>query len=442
MTQTLAFACQRSKAAPIRVGYVLKRFPRLSETFILNEILELERQGVEVSIFSLLRPPAEARHKLLDRLQAKVTYLPGRKALKGWEFYQAFADKPDEVTAPLVCLESMGLPGAPLFPGKAPEDIWRLLFQSSVLQYHIESLGLKHLHAHFGSDATTVALLAGQLTQTPFSYTAHARDIYHTYVDLLCDNAMRRLKMEQAAFVATVSDYNKHHLDHLVPPVVRPRIHRLYNGIDLNLFRPSERRREKSLFVAVGRLVEKKGFAHLVEACRRLKSDGRSFHCTIVGEGPERENLETAIGRAGLAGQVELAGAKPQEELLGIIAHATAVVLPCVVTPSGDRDGLPTVLLEALALGIPCVTTRVSGNPEIVDEGETGLIVSPENPTELAAAMMRFLDDPELSCAMARACRGKAEKDFDLKANVAKLKSHFMQASAEFQDARKASICA
>jgi glycosyltransferase involved in cell wall biosynthesis len=430
------------QAAPLRVGYVLKRFPRLSETFILNEILELERQGVEVSVFSLLRPPAEARHKLLDKLRANVTYLPGRKALKGWEFYQAFADKPDEASAPLVCLESMGLPGAPLFPGKAPKDIWRLLFQASVLQYHVEALGLQHLHAHFGSDATTVALLAGQLAATPFSYTAHARDIYHTYVDLLSDNAMRRLKMEQAAFVATVSDYNKCYLDRLVLPAVRPRIHRLYNGIDLSLFRPREEEREEALFVGVGRLVEKKGFSGLVEACRRLKAEGRSFRCVIVGEGPERESLEAAIEAAHLGDSLELAGAKPQEDLLGIIARATAVVLPCVVTPSGDRDGLPTVLLEALALGIPCVTTRVSGNPEIVDEGETGFIVDPGEAPELAAAMARFLDDPDLSRSMAGACRRKAERDFDLKANVAKLKTLFLQASAEFQDSRRTSICA
>ena len=442
MKRSHVTARRMPQTAPLKVAYVLKRFPRLSETFILNEILELERQGVEVSVFSLLRPPAEARHKLLDDLRAQVTYLPGRKALKEWDLYCNQGEDREDREAALAAVQEKGLPGAPLFPGKAAEDIWRLFLQAHVLKDYVIGQGIDHLHAHFGSDATTVALMASHLSGRRYSYTAHARDIYHTYVDLIADYTMRRTKMERAAFVATVSEYNKRHLDQLVPAPVRGRIHRLYNGIDLKRFRPNGKDREEALFVAVGRLVEKKGFGDLVEACRQLKAQGRKFRCVLVGEGPERESLTAAIDAADLGDSVQLVGAKPQEELLKIIGKASAVVLPCVVTPSGDRDGLPTVLLEALALGIPCVTTNVSGNPEIVDTDKTGYIVSPGDCGALAAAMARFLADPGLSARMANACRAKAERDFDLRSNVATLIGHFFDARAGADAERRVSACA
>ncbi|NIA69677.1 colanic acid biosynthesis glycosyltransferase WcaL [Pelagibius litoralis] len=411
------------ETAPLRIGYVLKRFPRLSETFILNEILALERAGVEVEIFSLLRPPAEDRHALLSELKAPVTYLPSkasaaRLTLKtGLEAERAsFADVFDDlVTHP------------PLFSGKSPEDVAVLHLKASVLAFLAHRRGIRHFHAHFGSDAATAALLLSRLTGGSFSYTAHARDIYHTYTSPLDDARMRRAKMAEARFLVTVSDYNAEHLRSLCPNAAQ-RIHRLYNGIDLTRFVANETMRQPGRIISVGRFIEKKGFPILIEACRILRDRGQLFDCLILGDGPLRTQLEAQIDRLGLTDVVRLGGSLPQERLIAEMQTGAVVTLPCIVSESGDRDGLPTVLLEAMALGLPVVTTTVSGGPEIVVESETGHLCPPGNPAALAAALESLLVNPLRAAQMGAAGRGRAERLFDLERNVASLRVLFENA--------------
>ncbi len=420
-------------AAPggrLKVGYVLKRFPRLSETFILNEVLELERQGVEVEIFSLLKPPAEERHRLLDRLRAPVTYLPGNRALESWAVRAGLGDGRQARRRVVDLVAEEGFDPGPLFAGKDAATVARLRLQGLTLAVLAGGRGIRHLHAHFGSDATTVALLASRQSGIPFSYTAHARDIYHTYVDPGTDADIRRRKMAEAAFVLTVSEYNCRHLRKLYGGVDADKIRRLYNGIDLRRFRPPAAAPAGDRILGVGRLVEKKGFRHLVEACRLLDAEGRTFRCLIVGDGPERDSLSARIAEAGLEGKVSLLGPRTQEELISIMAASTVLVLPAVVTPSGDRDGLPTVLLEALALGLPAISTEVAGIPEIIEDRRTGLLVPPGDPASLAAAIGEILSQPDLRRRLARQGRLKAESAFDLRRNVGLLKRHFERAAA------------
>ena len=286
--------------SPPKVGYVLKRFPRLTETFILNEILELERQGIEVTVFSLLRPPEEARHGFMGSLRAKVTYLRCGDMLANWKLHTSVGDVARVKTPIGDALDECGPPFPELFPGKDPAAICTLYLKATTAAVLAQSEGIGHLHAHFGSDATTVALLASRLSGIPYSFTAHARDIYHTYVDPAADAAMRRCKIAEAAFVATVSEYNRRHLIGLAGPASAAKIHRLYNGVDLQRFQPKASAPEADLFLAVGRLVEKKGFADLIEACRLLRDSGAPFRCMIVGEGPLRSALLQQIEEAGL----------------------------------------------------------------------------------------------------------------------------------------------
>ncbi|MGL5009611.1 MAG: glycosyltransferase, partial [Paracoccaceae bacterium] len=223
----------------------------------------------------------------------------------------------------------------------------------------------------------------------------------------------------------TVSDYNAAHLRTLCPEAAG-RIHRLYNGIDLTLFTPTEAP-VPGRILAVGRLVEKKGFGVLVDACAILRDRGVGFDCRIIGDGPLQEALAAQIGTLGLAAKVRLVGQMPQERLAGELGTAAVATLPCVVTPDGDRDGLPTVLLEAMGMAIPVVTTTVTGGPDIVAHGETGLLCPPNDPAALADALATLLADPFRARAMGAAARLRAERLFDLTTNVAHLAAHFAE---------------
>lgn len=412
---------------PPRIGYVLKRFPRLSETFILNEILELERQGVEVEIFSLLRPPEEPSHDLLGCLHARVTYLPRGKALNFWTVETRRINQANEKThlSEQLSTEARGLDD--LFPGKNSEEICQIHLKATSLAMLASTKGLQHLHAHFMSDPATVAMLASRLTRIPFSFTAHARDIFHTYVDPEIDDSVRCRKIAEAEFVTTVSDYNRRHLIKLAGPVSAEKIHLLYNGIDLERFQPADCPSPQPVFLAVGRLVEKKGFRDLIDACGILARSGRDFRCLIVGEGPDRGELEARLTAAGLKHRVSLLGAMSQVEVINLMGQVLALVLPCVVSKSGDRDGLPTVLLEALAKGLPAISTFVAGIPEIIDNGRSGLLVPSERPEALASAMTRLLSEPELRTRVSRSGRAKAERCFNLSSNVSRLKRLFLR---------------
>lgn len=382
-----------------RIGYVLKRFPRFSETFILNELLSLERQGFAPHVWSLLSPPEEPRHARLSELKAEVSLLSG-------------------IETPDLLPEARD---AALFAGQSAGSVARLLAKAKRVADDAERLGIRHLHAHFASDATTVALLAARRIGGTFSFTAHARDIWREYLDPATDAAKRRAKLAAAAFTVTVSDVNAAHLRELCPEAA-DRIHRLYNGIDLDLFRPAApARRHPRLIVAVGRLVEKKGFPDLVAACAILHRKGVPLRCRIIGDGPQHAEIAAQIAQLNLSGIVELAGPLPQERLIDALGQATLVTLPCIVTEDGDRDGLPTVLLEAMARALPVVTTSVNGGPEIVAHGETGLVVPPNSPAALAQALGRLLSDPRTAEEFGVAGRKRAERLFDLHRNAGQL---------------------
>lgn len=391
---------------PLRIGYVLKRFPRFSETFILNELLALQALGAELQVFSLLTPPEEPRHGRLTDLRAPVTYLAKPAGLSAAQVAEGDRD---------------------LFAGNDEKAVASLNAKAAEVARLAKMAGITHLHAHFGSDPATVALLAARALEGTFSFTAHARDIYHTYVTPQIDAAKRRAKLREAAFVVTVSDYNAAHLRALCPEAAG-RIHRLYNGIDLALFSP-HRAVVPGRILAVGRLVEKKGFAVLVDACAILRSRGIDFDCRIIGDGPLQATLTAQIAALGLGRRVMLAGPMPQERLAQELGAAAVAALPCVVTADGDRDGLPTVLLEAMGKAVPVITTTVTGGPEIVEHGETGLLCPPDDAAALADALAALLADPLRARAMGVAGRLRAERLFDLTTNAARLADHFADIS-------------
>ena len=402
--------------APLAVAYILKMYPRFSETFILNEVLELERQGVTVHIFSLKRPDDGRFHADVSRVRAEVTYVPESVLLAPDRFWRAqrevFAWDPGRYVRVLARVLARG----------SAHALKRFL-QASYLAPRIRRGRIGHAHAHFASSATSVAYYLHELTGLSFSFTAHAKDIYSDIVD----RKRLALKLRTARLAVTVSDYNAAYLRRIDGA---GRIVRIYNGIDLERFALNGSPETPALVLAVGRLVEKKGVTDLVRACAALRDTGVPFRCAIVGKGPMEGALRALIHDLGLEGWVSLAGPMPREALLDLYPRASVVVVPCVVAADGNRDGLPTVLIEAMALGVPVISTAVTGIPELVEDGLTGRIVPERNPETLARAIQAVLDDPDRARALAKAARARIEADFDLRVNVAQLRTLFEELTA------------
>ncbi len=406
-----------SQAEAGRVAYVLKMYPRFSETFIVNELLAHQAAGVPVDIVSL-RPPLDGRfHESLAAVDAPATYLPhsGFSARSVWEALRDVANHlPD---APSVTDSVIGE-----LLGADGEDA----MQAIALAELVRTRGVTHLHAHFGSVATTVARLAGLLTGVPYTFTAHAKDIFHDSVK----SEDLRTKLSDAAAVVTVSDFNLTHLRAAFGPAA-DRVVRVYNGLDLAAFPYQPPVQRPPLIVAVGRLIEKKGFIDLIRACGLLDSRGVAFRCQIVGTGPEEATLRAEIEALGLSASVELLGARPQGQVKRLVQAGAVFAAPCVVGADGNRDGLPTVLLEAMALGTPCVASDVTGIPEVLLDGRTGLHAAQHDPAELADALERLLTDPELRVRLAGRARRMIEEQFDVAHQAAQVRALFSGAGRQ-----------
>lgn len=409
--------------APKLIGYVVKRFPRLSETFIVNELMALKSLGTEVCVFSLMTPEEQQQHDLLSELDVDVFYLPTAHALGALAVDQVNY-KHDKHQSSSLKREVRTDTKSPAFPGKRSSQCAALLMQGAALAGLAHAQGVTHLHAHFASDAATVAMLASKLSDIPFSMTAHAKDIYHTYSDPELDRAFLASKLRSAQFTVTVSDYNRRYLRRLVDS--QTPVHRLYNGIDLQKLGFHEGPREANLMVAVGRMVEKKGFPYLLDACSRLAAKEAPWNLVLIGDGPERTSLQQQATDLNLDDRIFFAGAMTQLEVLNWLRRASLFVLPCIIGKSGDRDGLPTVILESMAVGTPVISTRVAGIPEMIDHGQSGWLVAPENSEQLATAMHDALSlSSKQRRFIARSARRRMESDFDLHTNVQTLNGHF-----------------
>jgi glycosyltransferase involved in cell wall biosynthesis len=397
------------------VGYLLKTFPKVSETFILNEILGLERQGVSLEIFSLTRPAETEFQCVSAKVRAPVWYLPygfASWALPSLRAHARLWRRDPRRYAKAVRLIAGRKEGLTLFK----------FLKAGFLASLLEERGIQRLHAHFANVPAAMAELVHLLTGIPFSFTAHAKDIY------LSDHEILNRKIHHAEFVLTCTEYNRAFLQS-VSTNGTP-IHRLYHGLDLDRFQPAlpdpgSADETVPVLLSVGRLREKKGFPVLLHACRLLKERGRRFRCQIVGYGPLQPELERMIQAHGLTDCVFLLGKKPHAEVLDLYRQATVFVLPCQIAGDGDRDGIPNVLLEAMAMQVPVISTDVSGIPELIDHMNNGLTVPPENPVTLAQAIAHLLDTPTLRVALARAGRDRVSERFSQSSAIKTLHTLF-----------------
>lgn len=385
-----------------RVGYVLKRYPRLSETFIVSELLAREAGGEDIAIASLRAAGDPRFHPAVAAVRAPVTWMHEVHTTPAlWEALRAAHQ--DLPGLPAVLPELLTL---------APTDAAQVL---EVARW-VGGARITHLHAHFATSATTVARLAARITGVPYSFTAHAKDIFHTSVD----RSALRTKLADAHHVVTVSDYNAAWLrEHFGAAAAR--VHRVYNGLDVAALPFSEPWRRNGRIAFVGRLVEKKGLPDLLDAVALLRERGQDVPLDVVGAGGGEDALRAQVRVLDLHDLVTFHGPLPGDRVRDVLGAASVFAAPCVHASDGDRDGLPTVLLEAMAAGTPCVSTPVTGIPEAVQHGNTGLLVPERDPDALADAVERLLGDADLRVRLAVAARRHVQRRFDRSAQAASL---------------------
>lgn len=405
------------------VVYVVGTYPLLTTTFIDREISALRGWGLDVRIVAVRRPPLDAPLSYEQRELAQgTTYLIPIAWLRLLAAHARFlVTRPGTYLGTLVRLVTRPHP-----------DHWArvktiLHFGEGVLAAHVVDDGdVRELHAHFADRAATIALVASRLLRRPYSLSVHAG------ADIFVRPVLLREKFTAARHVVTCTSHNKAHLAGLVGEVLDRKITAIPHGLDLAGYRPgAPAPNGRPLVLAVGQLAERKGFEHLVAACAVIRDRGYRFDCRIIGRGPQRADLEGQIASLSLDDIVSLRGALSHEAVVDHYRLATMVVLPCVRTADGDVDGIPNVLVEAMALGLPVVSSDLPAIRELVTDGVDGLLVPPGDVERLAAAVRLLLDEPQLAHRLGGEARRAVVERFDVEKNVRTLANTLWPGLAE-----------
>jgi glycosyltransferase involved in cell wall biosynthesis len=392
-----------------RLAYLFERFPSFTQTFCYREIGELRRQGVAPAIFSVRRPLHEPAQDWDPAIVREVQYLPQDEHLVA------------EVDGALRKGKLPARVAHEIAAWGRQTDFLRL-YQAAWLGPRLQALDVRHVHAHFAGLAARTAYWIERFFEVGFSFTAHANDIFAPKPFQI---SLGTLVGATRAVVA-VSDFGANFLREKYPEAAS-KIERIYNGIELDRFEPAERSERPPAIISIGRLIEKKGFRDLIEACRLLQERELDFRCEIVGEGPLDNVLRKQIASAGLARRVTLAGPLPQLGVVTRLARSTIFALPCVTEAGGGMDNLPTVVLEAMAAALPVVSTSIAGVPEMVAEGVTGLLVPENQPGALADALERLCLDRALARSLGEAGRERAVRVFRIEESGQRLRALFQR---------------
>ncbi|SFI55584.1 glycosyltransferase [Methylobacterium brachiatum] len=404
-----------------RIAVMLKGYPRLSETFIAQELLALERCGLPLEIWSLRRPTDRARHPMHAAIRAPAAYLP-----------EYLHEAPLRVLRGLAA--ALTRPRLPALLALFARDLWRdpsasrlrRLGQALVLARELPA-EVAHIHVHFLHTPASVARYAALLTRRRWSFSAHAKDIWTTPAWELTE------KLRDAAWGVTCTRDGLARLESLAPG--RTRL--AYHGLDLARFPAPPPPREPRdgtdpnaplRLVCVGRLVAKKGHDDLIDALAALPP-GLHWRLELIGGGELRGALEARIRERGLSERVAFRGALAQPAVIAAMRASDLFVLPTKPAPGGDRDGLPNVLMEAASQALPILATAFAGTPEFITDGTHGILVAPGDPAALAAALARLAADPALRLRLGAAARVRLVEDFSEVAAVA-LIAEALRASA------------
>jgi glycosyltransferase involved in cell wall biosynthesis len=409
----------------LTVAFVLKGYPRLSETFIAQEIAALERRGHDILIVSLRRPTDARRHPVHEEIRARVLYLPEYLLLEPLRVMRAWLATrrtPGYRKAKRLWLQD-------LRRDPTPNRI-RRFGQALVLAAELPP-GVAHLHAHFLHTPASVARYAAMLLGLAWSGSAHAKDVWTT------PEWEKREKLADCAWLVTCTELNRAHLAALAPP---GRVELVYHGLDLSRFPKTTRRKESTgpvVILSVCRVVEKKGVDVLLDALARLPEEP-SWKFVHVGGGPLQQAMQKKAQALGIAPRITWRGPLVQRELLEVYRSADIFALASRVASDGDRDGLPNVLMEAASQGLPCVATRVSAIGELVRDGVSGLLVPESDPAALAAALARLIAEPARRRALGEAGEARVRAHFALEPNLERLAQKLARAAEAGVDAAHA----
>jgi colanic acid/amylovoran biosynthesis glycosyltransferase len=410
---------ERNTSTHLKIAYIMSRFPKLTETFILYEMLAMQEQGIQVEVYPLLREKVEVMH-------------PEAEAFVRVAHYQPFINLPI-IRANLHFL--LKKPGAYL------KTLWTLLRANwGSFNYFTGVLGIfpkvvlfadqmrkqniDHVHAHFASHPAAAGFIIHRLVGIPYSFTAHGSDLHR-------DRHMLREKVAEAAFVAAISDYNRNLILSECQGKYGDRVRVIHCGVDTEVFHvrsgetPFEKGENPFMILCIGTLHEVKGQAYLIDACRILRERGIDFICHFAGDGEDRAALTALADQAGLASKVHFHGRLTRDEIAQLLQDADVLAAPSVPTSDGRREGIPVVLMEAMGSGVPVVASALSGIPELVINQQTGLLTPPRDAESLADALECYFSDKELRKRLGKAGREKVVKEFDLNKNATLLIQHF-----------------
>ena len=384
------------------LAYIFERFPTFTQTFCVREILELERIGVKPVIFSIHDTRDETvRHYPADLLE-RVHFLPPEEEL----IKQVLAWKDANLLPQSVVLTLRQW-------GTRPDK--NRVYEAAWIGYKLSQIApqVRHAHSHFAGVGARACWWLRKFHGLSYSFTAHANDIFCRQCECFPANA---ILARDASLIVTVSDYTARDLRTRFPDAAG-RVQRVYNGLDLEPFINARERADRSQatggILSVGRLIEKKGYDDLITACGLLRDQGLKFRCRIVGEGPLETELKAQIATLGLGRHVELTGPLPMSEITRLLAEETQVfALACKTEHDGGKDNLPTVLMEAMAASVPCVSTKLAGVPEMVVGGVTGLLSEEQQPAAFAQHLATLLQDAALCERMGKAGLDHARQNF------------------------------
>jgi colanic acid/amylovoran biosynthesis glycosyltransferase len=398
------------------IAYVVSRFPKLTETFVVRELIEMERLGARIELFALQRGREAVVQEDLEQLACRASYgfLFSREMLRAHWFFLS--------RRPGVYLRAFT---------EAVSGTWRslnylagavLFFPRAVcFAYRVERSGVAHIHAQFANHPALAALVMSRLTGIPFSFSARGSDIH-------VNRTMLREKVAAARFVIAVSHANRNVILAACDPHAADKVHVVYGGIDTDRFAPSRTRPEPPplRILCVGRFEEVKGHATLIAACAELARRGVPFECHLAGEGRLRGQIEMQIAGSGLDDSVILHGAVPQAQVARLLGTATVFVLATLPAANGKKEGIPNVLKEAMACALPVVASDISGIPELVEHGRTGLLVPPGQPAAVADALELLASNRRLRERIGRAACAVISARFDVTSSTRRRAALFL----------------
>lgn len=396
---------------PPRVAYLVSRFPKLTETFVLYELVALERMGVAIDLYPLRRERQPVAHPEAEGWVRRARFQPlvSLRVLRAQLHFLRHC--PRRYLATLLEVLRRTLGSANFFLGALA-----YFPKAASFAYEMRRDGVSHVHAHFCNHPALAAFVIHRLTGIPYSFTAHGSDLH-------VQRRMLDAKVEDAAFAVTVSRFNRRVMLDACGAAAGPKIHVIHCGVDVESFAPRARAaRDGPLrLVCVASFEAVKGHRYLVDACAILRDRRVGFVCDLVGDGPLRRAVQERIRYHRLDAQVRVLGGRPRPEVVRILGEADVAVLASRPTPEGKREGIPVALMEAMASGLPIVSTLLSGIPELVEDGRTGFLVPPADAGTLADALECLARDPDLRRRMGEAGRERVAREFDLRENAALL---------------------